>query len=61
MRRRQVVDLGRGLGPEALEVRTRLSGLAVQLIEDVNTAESYPQQMTPAGAESEAAQGPASC
>ncbi|MHB1557885.1 MAG: ELWxxDGT repeat protein, partial [Isosphaeraceae bacterium] len=49
MRRRRVADLGRGLGPEALELRTLLSGQTVQLIKDVNTTESYPRQMTPVG------------
>ncbi len=49
MRRRPAVDFGRGLGPEALEVRTLLSGQAVQLIQDVNTTESHPTQLTPVG------------
>ncbi|MGP0064204.1 MAG: putative Ig domain-containing protein [Isosphaeraceae bacterium] len=37
------------LALEPLEVRTLLSGQAVQLIKDVNTIESYPADLTPAG------------
>ena len=48
-RRRRVVDLGRSLGAEALEVRALLSGLTAQLIQDVNTVETYPSDLTPAG------------
>ncbi len=49
MQRRRAIDLGGGLGPEALEVRTLLSGQAVQLVKDVNTIESHPSQLTPVG------------
>lgn len=48
-RARPVVELGKGLSPETLEPRTLLSGLTVQLIDDVNTAESYPKDVTAAG------------
>ena len=34
---------------EALEVRALLSGLTAQLIQDVNTVEAYPSDLTPAG------------
>ena len=47
--RRRVVDLGRGLGAEPLEVRALLSGQTVQLIKDVNAVETYPADLTPAG------------
>jgi ELWxxDGT repeat protein len=36
-------------GVESLEVRALLSGQAVQLIKDVNTVESFPADLTPAG------------
>jgi ELWxxDGT repeat protein len=47
--RRRREGLGRGLGVEPLEVRALLSGQTVQLIKDVNTVLTYPQDLTPAG------------
>ena len=37
------------MGIEPLEVRALLSGQTVQLIKDVNSVESYPAELTPAG------------
>ncbi len=48
-RRSRVVDLGRGLGAEPLEVRALLSGQTVSLIKDVNAVETDPVNLTPAG------------
>lgn len=48
-RRRRAVELGPGIGAEPLEVRALLSGQTVQLIKDVNTVETYPSNLTPAG------------
>ncbi len=48
-RRRRVVNVGRSLETEALEVRALLSGQTVQLIQDVNTVETHPSDLTPAG------------